>query len=221
MVRSLNKLRAILNYNPSKSPIYQDLTLLIVCVACVIAFLGFPSLQYQSDATPPDKVLLAFAGQFAHMSTQHLSLNLLGLLMLAWGFAPWRTLKKDLMFFTAGFFGVALGLLLHPEVLWYKGLSGALHGLFLGYAAQILICDTRKPVKWVAVLLIIGAVFKLWLELNQPGLIPGVGSNQEPVLHAAHRWGALAGMIVGVACGVSIRLWAKNEKGQPENPKGI
>ncbi|MCE2679803.1 MAG: rhomboid family intramembrane serine protease [Burkholderiales bacterium] len=212
MVRSLNKLRAILNYNPSKSPIYRDLTLLIVCFACAIAFLGFPTLQYQSDATPPFKAWLAFAGQFAHMSAQHLGLNLLGLLMLAWGFAPWRTLKKDLFYFTAGFSGVALGLLLHPEVLWYKGLSGALHGLFLGYAAQILICDTRKPVKWVAVVLIIGTIFKLWLELNQPGLLPGVGDNQEPVLHAAHRWGALSGITVGSAWGMFMRLRGAKRK---------
>ncbi len=146
------------------------------------------------------------------MSAQHLSLNLLGLLMLAWGFAPWRTLKKDLLYFSAGFSGVALGLLLHQEVLWYKGLSGALHGLFLGYAVQILICDHRKPVKWVALVLITGAVFKLWLELNQPGLLPGVGDNQEPVLHAAHRWGALSGISVGLAFGVLMRLRAAKWK---------
>src|SRR5690606_32186414 len=111
--------------------------LALALVSAVLSFMGGPSspaLRYERDflLEQPWRLL---SGHLVHLGTSHLLLNLAGLLMIAWVFAPglaalqWLwLLLGSLVVIDAGFW------LLEPQLAWYVGLSGVLHGLLLGAA---------------------------------------------------------------------------------------
>jgi rhomboid family GlyGly-CTERM serine protease len=72
------------------------------------------------------------ASQWLHLGWSHALLNASGWLLLCLLLVPaigaWRTV----MLLGAAVAGTATGLLLHPQLGWYVGLSGALHGVLAG-----------------------------------------------------------------------------------------
>lgn len=93
-----------------------------------------------------------FTGHLVHLNFTHLALNLFGLFLvceLLWHGLPWAH-GCALLFFSA--LGTsALFWWLHPELAWYAGLSGVLHGLWAGCALSGLwpahICGGAAPVE--------------------------------------------------------------------------
>lgn len=137
----------------------------------------------------------ALLSQFMHMSWGHLSLNLAGLAVLAWGFESHVTGPEDaFLVFFAWVLTAAYVSWVEPLV-WYCGLSGALHGVF---AAKLLLAWDRHPAhrgpRWPLLLMGLGLIAKLLIEwLHAPGVDSLAGG---PVAVEAHRGGVMAGLIL-------------------------
>jgi rhomboid family GlyGly-CTERM serine protease len=131
-------------------------------------------------------------GHLVHLSWGHLWPNLIALVLIG-------ALFDDL--FDAGDWWILLGatagaidlglILLEPQVDWYVGLSGVLHGFVA--AGALVACLRREPIgAWLAVGL--GAKL-LWEQLVGP--VPftaaAVGG---PVVVAAHLYGTAGGLLV-------------------------
>lgn len=230
----------ITHYNPSRPPVHAEIVPLACSAAALLLLFALPDFGYVANtlvapggsesatATQPAfriaSMALALAGQFAHIDISHLFFNLVGLWLVCWGFKPWRSAGRDVAFLGAGLLGVAAGLLGSPEITWYKGLSGALHGLFCGYAMCIASSDERWRVKAVAVVLLTGAAVKLvledpamlnligpqWVDIRHALPVGKADASGKPVLYEAHRWGALAGLVAGLVAGLlSVRMAGK------------
>lgn len=131
------------------------------------------------------------SAHLVHLGPSHLLMNLAGL-WLAWlliGHALSTRSWLILLFTDALITGLAL-LIFNPQLGWYVGLSGVLHGLLLAGA----IADIRAGHHGTWLLL--GAVaFKLgWEQLAGP--LPGSeASAGGTVIVDAHLYGALGGLL--------------------------
>ncbi|MFZ5537738.1 MAG: rhombosortase [Pseudomonadota bacterium] len=157
---------------------------------CVLQALGGPALWgYDRQAIGDGQVWRLLSGQFVHLNAVHLVLNLLG---LAGVMAVWvRELTPPLTFLamvlgSAGAVGLGLWWLV-PEVAWYAGASGVLHGLFA--AGIVLATRASSELRAAAAL---GLLLKLVVEAHlDTGSAELIGA---PVIHAAHQLGALGGV---------------------------
>jgi rhomboid family GlyGly-CTERM serine protease len=130
-----------------------------------------------------------------HGDAAHLGWNLLGValvgLLFGRGYRPWQwlaVLAAALLVIDLGF------LLLEPQLAWYVGFSGALHGLMAaGLVAWLW--RARDAVTWL-----VAAIFcaKLAWE-HAAGPLPFTAESMSlPVVHAAHTYGAVGGALAGL-----------------------
>jgi len=135
------------------------------------------------------------SANFVHLGWNHLLLNLAGALLVFALFAP----AVDNRQWAAALIGVSLIVALavyvgNPEIRWYVGLSGTLHGLFTwGVAAEL-----RRAPRFAG-LLLLGVSAKLAWEQTigaLPGTAAAVGGE---VVVDAHLYGAVAGLALGWA----------------------
>lgn len=189
--------------------------------ACVLVLWGLPDAladyRYDRAAILSGEWWRIVSGHLVHLNTMHLALNLLGLLLiceLLWRDLPLKHAFGLLFFSVVG--TSALFWWLHPELAWYAGLSGMLHGLWAGCAlsgwwsmqirgggapagsapikaraVQMLPASSRYFFIWALALL----ALKLALES-----VYGPSSHTErmiegPVISIAHLYGALTGIV--------------------------
>lgn len=159
---------------------------------------GLVRLRYDRSGLMDGEMWRVVAAHLVHLNRPHVFLNLLGMLLiceLQWGALPLRHGIGLL-----GFSGMAISASLwwlHPELLWYAGLSGALHGLWAGCVLFGLRPATEAPLRprllYLAGALLLAA--KLLMEYyggaseNTAHLIGG------GVVTVSHLYGALAGAI--------------------------
>ena len=122
----------------------------------------------------------------------HLALNLAGLVVVWLLFKDIINQRIWWLLTLGSIAGVDIGLLIfNPEIKWYVGLSGVLHGLFTGGAIlQIRLNGARG---WLYLILLI--IKLLWEHLSGP--LPGSGEmSGVRVITEAHLYGALGGAVV-------------------------
>lgn len=128
-----------------------------------------------------------WTGHWVHLDLQHAAINLLAmaaLALIAARMRQWRPLLRTTLWMMPL---IAAGLLLAvPDLQWYAGLSGLLHGC----AAWLLLRHGGR----VAV---VGAVV-LATKLAWQQLAPAAADAAFPVIHAAHLIGALVGAALAV-----------------------
>ena len=149
------------------------------------------SLAYDREAIQAGQTYLLMSGQFVHTNSFHLLLNTTALWLLWLTLGP--ALKTSAWFSSSAvsLLGVALGLyFLNPEVLHYVGFSGALHGLFVTGALALI---RSKALMSVALLTLIAA--KLFFELRTNDMTANAALIDSPIVHFAHLYGALAGIV--------------------------
>ena len=168
----------------------------VIVATGLIGLLGDPArlaLRWERALIANGEAWRLVTGHLVHLGVSHLLLNLAGLL-LVW-FLVGRDLRP-LQWLAVGFASIvcidAGFWLLNPELTWYVGLSGVLHGLL---AAGIVVAasDARKDLVMLGVLV----VAKLFYE-QVAGALPGSGTaSGGPVVVDAHLYGAVSGAFAG------------------------
>jgi rhomboid family GlyGly-CTERM serine protease len=143
-----------------------------------------------------------FTGHLVHHDWAHLGWNLAGLALVAALFAREFGLRGWLAVLLASTVAVDLGFLLfEPELDWYLGFSGVLHGLMAaGLAATLL--QRRDALTLLLAVLLLG---KLLYEHRYGPLPFTAGTVALPVVYAAHTYGALGGALAGTVLGLRAR----------------
>ncbi|MDH5299963.1 MAG: rhombosortase [Gammaproteobacteria bacterium] len=127
-----------------------------------------------------------------HLGWGHYIMNALGALLVLFFFGSCLSALGWIISFAVGCLFIAgMILWLNPEILWYVGLSGVLHSLFVvGGLANIRV----RPLEGWLFLTAVAAKL-VWEQVF--GALPGSEEMAGgPVLTEAHLYGALAGVLI-------------------------
>ena len=162
-------------------------------------------LRYDRNAIEAGQWWRTLTGHLVHASFAHTLLNVAGLVLIALLFPEplpfWRWAWRILVL-SAGISALIYWRL--PNLGWYVGLSGTLHGLFvLGFWWLF-----REGDKLAPILLLVLICKLLWEHFNGP-----ITSNEElvgvPVLVEAHSYGALCAVIYLAISRIWRTPWAQ------------
>lgn len=133
---------------------------------------------------------LLMTGHLVHLNWMHWALNMAGLVIVAVFFSLYGNVLDWLFVLLFSAIVIGLGLYwFHPELIWYVGLSGVLHGLFIYGAIREI---RYYPFSgYVLVLLFAGKLFWEYMNGALPGSEEMTGGR---VLVEAHLYGAMAGL---------------------------
>lgn len=173
------------------------LSVIVGLISVVIALLGEDTIsliQYDRNAIANFQWWRLFSGHFAHLGTSHLLLNLAGLALITALFARTMSLTLWSASFLVSAFFISIGLyLLNPHMIWYVGLSGILHGLFVTGA----FVNWRNGLRLEGFLLLALAGKLAWEQYAGP--LPGSeDAAGGPVAVDAHLYGAVGGLAVAL-----------------------
>ena len=168
---------------------------LILAVFSVLIMLGGEefrnSLRFDRVWIANGETWRLLSGHVSHLGWSHFALNGVGL-ALVWylvgaRYTDWEwviIIGLTLLAIDTGF------LFLNPELFWYVGLSGLLHGLLAaGIVARVHPIDSETA---ILLLLLVGKL--AWEQFAGP--IPGSeATSGGPVVVDAHLYGALGGLV--------------------------
>jgi len=151
-------------------------------------------LRYERITIASGEWWRLFSGNIVHLGWPHLLMNLAALGMIWTLFYRHYTSLTWLAITLASGLGVTAGLwLFSPELNWYVGLSGLLHGLFVAGS----IATIRRGERW-GYLMLLGIAIKLTYE-SLAGPVPGSTTLAGgPVVEESHLYGAIAGALTGL-----------------------
>lgn len=149
------------------------------------------SFQFDRQQIDNGNYMSLLTGHMVHLNWMHWSLNMAGLVIVAVFFSLYGSILDWLFVLVFSALVTGLGLYwFQPEVIWYVGLSGVLHGLFIYGAIREI---RYYPFSgYVLVLLLSGKLFWEYLNGALPGSEEMTGGH---VIVAAHLYGALAGLV--------------------------
>ena len=152
-------------------------------------------LRYERDGILAGEVWRVLTAHIAHLSWAHLGLNIAGLALLWLMFARQLSIGRWAIVVTCSALGVSAGLLaFHPELQWYVGMSGVLHGMFVVGAVAGVCAGYRF--EWL--LLGMVSLKLIWEQIAgaTPATAQIVGGS---VIVDAHLYGAFAGLLTMLA----------------------
>jgi rhomboid family GlyGly-CTERM serine protease len=175
----------------------------IVAAGAALAVLGpdaAAALRYERAALSREPWRLVTA-HLVHFDLLHHAMNAAGLAVLWWLFARDARPRQWLAAVVASAVTVDLGLwFLRPDLGWYVGASGVLHGL---WAAAGVAALSRWRLEGVVTLTLLAA--KLAYERMGEPLGAGLDAAL-PVIVDAHLYGAVGGL----AAAAAMRLWRQS-----------
>jgi rhomboid family GlyGly-CTERM serine protease len=146
------------------------------------------------------------SGHFVHGSIGHMALNLAGAGLLAALFPRHYSLAAWSFVLALSVVAIDVGFVLYePQLHWYVGLSGVLHGALAAGAIAWWRFES-KPLALILTLILIG---KLTWEQTQ-GALPLSGDMS--VIVDAHLYGAMGGGIAGAAVWCGQHRWPWNAR---------
>lgn len=170
------------------------------------------ALRYERAAIAAGEWWRLLSGHLVHLGWPHLGLNLAGLALVWLLVGPYLSVRAWWITALACMAGTSAGLLLGlPDLAWYVGLSGMLHGLLV--AGAIVGATARHK---DMLLLLLGIAAKLAWEQWQgplPGSIEAAGG---PVVVEAHLYGAISGALAGGA--LLMRQWSERLRRRSGGP---
>ena len=190
----------------------QYLGPLIIGIISIIAFLLEPmSSEYfvlERTWLSQGHFYQPITGHFLHTNFIHILFNLLGLLLL-WALHgdDYETLSYLAKFVITCVVITICMYIFSPEIIWYVGLSGAIHGVFAWGCIRDL--ENKRSSGW---LLIIGLAIKVGNEQ-----INGAGTFMPELIDASvavdsHLYGALSGLLIGVVSLLKRRFWTLRQR---------
>lgn len=167
----------------------------VASLAAVMTFV--PALaewgMYRHDAVLRGQVWRLVTAMWVHLNMLHWLANSLaaaGLIMLT---ASGIAVRRIALALLACGLLVTLALLRVPEITWYAGLSGALHGLALWAGITLATGDTSRLQRFIGVALCVGVALKLWLEQSWLSPVAYDTAWGFGVVRLAHGMGAFSG----------------------------
>jgi rhomboid family GlyGly-CTERM serine protease len=154
-----------------------------------------PVLRYERSAVLAGEAWRLVTGHLVHADLVHLGWNVLGVLIVAFLFARDYSWRAWLVILLVSTVTTDLGfLLLEPQLEWYVGFSGVLHGLMAaGLVAWLR--TSRDAITWLVTGLF--AAKLAWEHFAGP--LPFTAASLElPVVHEAHTYGAIGGVLAGL-----------------------
>jgi rhomboid family GlyGly-CTERM serine protease len=153
-------------------------------------------LRYERSAVLAGQYWRLLTAHLVHGSVQHLLLNLGGLALVAMLFARDFRLGQWLLIWSVSTLSIDVGFVwFEPQLEWYVGLSGILHGL-LAAGAVAWLRSEPKPLALALCTILVGKL--TWEQTH--GALPLSGDL--PVVVDAHLYGAMGGTAAGLI------LWA-------------
>ncbi len=176
---------------------------LVIIVASLLALSddwGRELLRYDRDAIAGGQIWRLASGHFVHLGLSHWVLNGAGLLLVWFLVGEFLRASQWLLVTIVCIVGIDLGFwLFQPQLQWYVGLSGLLHGyLFAGIVAGY---RQRKVEMTVLGVIVIAKLIYEALVGPLPGSELTSGG---AVITAAHLYGAISGFAVSSI--MSIRV---------------
>lgn len=171
--------------------------LIIVCAVLLLPELtgewGRAALRYERHAVAAGEWWRLITAHLVHLDLEHAVLNSLGLVLMWSLFARDFSPRQWLAIVAATFAVIDAGLWFRdPQIDWYVGASGALHGVMAaGTYAHVRRGDLDG---WIlAIFIVVKLIYEQWhgqLPFNESGV---------PVVVNAHLYGALGGLALAVA----------------------
>ena len=192
------------DHSAQKALRHWAVPVVIAIVAAVFELGGKPVrelLAFDRNGIAAGEAWRLLSGHFVHLGISHLALNLVGL-ALVWylvgrHFTTVRWLFAAILSIVAmdaGFWW------LNPELDWYVGLSGLLHGLLA--AGLVVAVRERDREGLVIALFVIGKL--AWEQWGGP--LPGSEATAGgAVIVDAHLYGAIGGALAGIVAGFTGR----------------
>ncbi len=172
--------------------------LVLVAVLVLVHGVGaraVATLRYERDAVLAGEAWRLVTGHLVHADAVHLGWNVLGVAIVGLLFAREFTWRQWLLVLLVSTAATNLGfLLLEPQLDWYVGFSGVLHGLMAaGLAAWLR--SSRDALTWL-----VAALFAAKLAWEHfAGALPFTAASLAvPVVHEAHTYGAIGGALAGL-----------------------
>ncbi|UCC14970.1 MAG: rhombosortase [Gammaproteobacteria bacterium] len=152
-------------------------------------------LQYDREAIQVGELWRLLTGHVVHLGWRHAILNLTALFLLAAAFHGVFDRHGWILVTLGSLVAVDIGLwALAPQVAWYVGLSGVLHGLVSAAAVGLL--AQRRVLGAIALGVVsLKIVRELWSGAS-PAAEAWLGGD---VVVTAHLWGAVGGILVAVS----------------------
>ncbi len=166
------------------------LALLIVAACLLLASAGGDTVRafarFERAAIADGEYGRLLTAHVVHLGLRHTVLNVLGLVLMWALFARDYRPGRWLVIVFASIIAIDAGLwFLAPEVQWYVGASGWLHGVLA--AGTLAHVRRRDPDGWILAVFLVGK-----LGLEQWHALPLAGD--VPVVVQAHLYGALGGL---------------------------
>lgn len=175
---------------------------LAVVLLSLLGDSGRLALRYQRDSVLHGEYWRLLTGHLVHGNWHHLLLNLAGVALIAALFPRDYSPRAWLLIGVLSLVAIDVGFVFYePQLQWYVGLSGVLHGVLAAGA----IAWWRHETKPMALLLSAIFVGKLVWEQWQ-GALPLSGAL--PVVVDAHLYGAIGGASAGVIVWVTAHRQA-------------
>ena len=177
----------------------------LLCGAVVLLALGGETarqaLRYERSAVIAGEYWRLITGHLVHSSVAHLVLNMAGLALVPGLFPRDYSLRQWLLIAAFSVASIDVGFVFYePQLQWYVGLSGALHGALAAGA----VAWWRHETSLLALLLslLLGGKL-LWEQVH--GALPFSGDM--PVIVDAHLYGALGGLLAGLLIWLGLQDW--------------
>jgi len=167
----------------------------VMILVHVLAASKAGTLRYEREGVLSGEAWRLVTGHLVHADGTHLAWNVLGVVLVGFLFARVYPAWQWLVILAVSVAAVDAGFLLfEPQLEWYVGFSGALHGLMAaGLVAWLR--TARDPVTWL-----VAALFAAKLAWEHfAGALPFTAQSLSlPVVHEAHTYGAVGGLLAGL-----------------------
>ena len=192
------------DHSAQKALRHWAVPVVIAIVAAVFELGGKPVrelLAFDRNGIAAGEAWRLLSGHFVHLGISHLSLNLVGLALVWYLVGRHFTTVRWLIVTILSIVAMDAGFWwLNPELDWYVGLSGLLHGLLA--AGLVVAARERDREGLVIALFVIGKL--AWEQWGGP--LPGSEATAGgAVIVDAHLYGAIGGALAGIVAGFTGR----------------